>query len=205
MLYNSCKKGKIFGRIGVLSMEYSEKVNLAIEFAAKAHDQQYRKGTKIPYITHPFMVGSLLQQTSCREEVMIAGYLHDTLEDTEVTELEIALLFGKDVLALVKGVSEPDKTLSWEKRKQQTITFLSKEASLEMCMIACADKFHNIKSIEIDFAIEKEAVWARFKRGKVQQGWYYRELVKVFKQRIPDFPLTALFVSAVDGVFAGEA
>ncbi len=60
-------------------------IEKAIIFAAKAHRNQTRKGTDIPYITHPFAVGMYLQKANCSEEVIAAGILHDTLEDTETT------------------------------------------------------------------------------------------------------------------------
>ena len=66
-------------------------INLALEVAARAHDGQFRKGTDIPYITHPFAVGILLLKSGCSEEVVMAGLLHDTLEDTSLTVEEIRL------------------------------------------------------------------------------------------------------------------
>jgi (p)ppGpp synthase/HD superfamily hydrolase len=57
----------------------------AIEFAAKAHAGQYRKGTKIPYICHPMNVCQILASLKCSPEVMAAGILHDVLEDTRIT------------------------------------------------------------------------------------------------------------------------
>ena len=96
-------------------------VEKAIVFAAKAHDHQKRKGTDIPYITHPFAVGMLLQKEKCSEEVIVAGILHDTLEDTETTFEDLTEMFGLRVANLVQAASEKDKSLPWEVRKQQTI------------------------------------------------------------------------------------
>ena len=56
-------------------------IDLAIEVAIKAHQNQVRKGTDIPYITHPLAVGIILAKAGCSDEVIIAGILHDTLED----------------------------------------------------------------------------------------------------------------------------
>jgi (p)ppGpp synthase/HD superfamily hydrolase len=78
-----------------------------IEFATLAHSGQYRKGTKIPYIVHPLAVGQILIEHGCSVQVVIAGILHDTLEDTRVTIGEINDLFGKEVADLVQAVSEP--------------------------------------------------------------------------------------------------
>lgn len=152
-------------------------IDQAIEFAAKAHRGQKRKGTKIPYISHPFAVGMILQQAGCEEEVVIAGILHDTLEDTKATEEELLALFGAAVLDIVKGCSEPDKGASWEERKQHTLDFL-KDAPLTIRLVACADKLHNIRSIKSDLAKLGEEAWTRFKRGSESQRWYYTGLVE---------------------------
>jgi len=60
-------------------------ISQAIEFAAGAHRGQYRKGSKIPYNIHPLNVGKILIEHGCFDEVVIAGILHDTVEDTPVT------------------------------------------------------------------------------------------------------------------------
>jgi (p)ppGpp synthase/HD superfamily hydrolase len=107
------------------------RIDEAIEFASLAHKSQFRKGTDIPYISHPFGVAMLLQQAKCEEEVILAGLLHDTLEDTDTTEEDIRSRFGPTVLELVIAASEPDKSASWEERKQHTLEFL-KHAKLEV-------------------------------------------------------------------------
>nr|WP_316046713.1 HD domain-containing protein [Planococcus glaciei] len=97
-------------------------IELAIGFAAFKHTGQVRKGTSIPYISHPFAVGMMLQQAGESEEVIAAGILHDTLEDTATTEEEIRTVFGEQVLLLVKAASEPDKSRPWEDRKRHTVS-----------------------------------------------------------------------------------
>ena len=77
-------------------MAETKKIHDAIIFAAKAHEGQRRKGTDIPYITHPFEVAQILMEAGCDETLIIAGLLHDTLEDTEV------YLFGWLVYILLK-------------------------------------------------------------------------------------------------------
>lgn len=151
-------------------------IDQAIEFAAHAHRTQKRKGTKIPYISHPYAVGMILQQAGCKEEEIAAGILHDTLEDTKTTEDDLLTLFGTAVLEIVKGCSEPDKGASWEERKQHTLNYL-KEAPISVRQVACADKLHNIRSIKRDLAKFGEEAWTRFKRGSESQRWYYTGLV----------------------------
>jgi (p)ppGpp synthase/HD superfamily hydrolase len=80
-------------------------IKKAIRYAIKAHASQMRKGTDFPYIEHPIHVDVLLQQIGASEEVVVSGILHDTLEDTLVTEADILTEFGETVLSLIKGAS----------------------------------------------------------------------------------------------------
>jgi (p)ppGpp synthase/HD superfamily hydrolase len=152
-------------------------IEVAIEFAAIAHSSQFRKGTDIPYISHPYGVGLILQRAGCQEEEIIAGILHDTLEDTDVTEEDILKEFGETVLMIVKGCSEPDKEASWEERKEHTLEYL-KQAPLSIRQVSCADKLHNLRSIKRDLVDRGESAWERFKRGREQQKWYYTGVVE---------------------------
>ncbi|MCM3666236.1 HD domain-containing protein [Mesobacillus subterraneus] len=153
-----------------------DKIYKALEIAAMAHEGQYRKNTKIPYIAHPVAVGMILQKAGYSEEMVAAGILHDTIEDTELTIADIEREFGTEIAAIVAGCSEPDKSLFWEERKEHTIEFL-KTAPVEIRVVACADKLHNVKSIRTDEEQNGDTVWTRFRRGKVQQEWYYRNVI----------------------------
>ncbi|MFP7299001.1 HD domain-containing protein [Neobacillus niacini] len=175
------------------------KLDQAIEFTAKAHRSQYRKGTDIPYISHPYGVGMILMKANCKEEVIIAGILHDTLEDTETTEQEILDLFGPEVLMIVQGCTEPNKDESWEVRKKHTHEFL-KGAALSIREAACADKIHNLRSIKVDLQTMGEKAWDKFKRGREQQKWYYTGIVESLGHS-GNFPLLAVLRTEVEEVF----
>jgi (p)ppGpp synthase/HD superfamily hydrolase len=149
----------------------SEQHQKAIEFAAMAHAGQMRKKTTIPYISHPYIVATILQQQGCDEHVVIAGVLHDTVEDTPTTIEEIRREFGAPVADIVAAVTEPSKSLSWEYRKNYMIDSI-KTASPEVKFVVCADKLHNLSSIKKAFAEIGDAVWDRFKRGYEAQKWY---------------------------------
>jgi len=165
----------------------------AIEVAVKAHSNQVRKGTDIPYISHPFAAGMILSQAGCSEEVIAAGILHDTIEDTPVTLDLIREKFGEKVASLVKACSEPDKSLSWEERKKHTIEFL-RTAPLDVRLVACADKLHNIRCIADDYRRIGDKIWQRFKRGKDKQEWYYRSLAEVLGDQIDNQEKIAIFL-----------
>ncbi|MEH7299677.1 HD domain-containing protein [Neobacillus drentensis] len=152
-------------------------IEIALKTAAKVHEKQYRKGTDIPYITHPVAVGMILMKAGYSEELVAAGILHDTVEDTELSLQDIEQLFGRNIAQIVEGCSEPDKSLSWEDRKKHTIEYL-KSAPEEIRVVACADKLHNIRSIASDIEQFGEQVWGRFKRGKEQQEWYYTHVIE---------------------------
>ena len=94
----------------------------AKNFAIDAHDGQRRKSDKSkPMIIHPINVANILNEYGFDENVVAAGYLHDTVEDTKVTLDDLKNSFGEDIASLVEGASEPDKSLSWEERKKHTI------------------------------------------------------------------------------------
>lgn len=175
-------------------------VNKAIIFAAKAHEGQYRKSTNIPYITHPFAVGMLLQQVKCSEEVIAAGILHDTIEDTDVTYEELVEHFGEAIAQLVQAASEHDKSLPWQERKQHTINAIP-YASTEEIQIITADKLHNLQSIRTDLEVHGEDVWQRFNRGKQDQHWYYSSIVKALHLRRKECRLIGQLKKEVQAVF----
>jgi (p)ppGpp synthase/HD superfamily hydrolase len=149
-------------------------INEAILFATKKHDGQFRKGTNIPYITHPLKVMKILTDNQCSENVIIAGILHDTLEDTSATSDEIRTLFGDNVLAIVSSETE-DKSKSWKERKANTISHL-KTASLEIKLVCCADKLANLRDMVDDYANIGEILWQRFNAPKTDIAWYYNSI-----------------------------
>lgn len=157
---------------------YSSRFDDALTFSARAHGRQVRKGTDVPYVTHPVHVAWILERHGFDEDVVIAGLLHDLLEDTLVTSEEIGQRFGTRVAAIVNGCSEPDHEYGWwEDRKAHTIEFL-RTASADVRAVACADKLHNLSTIRDALATHGEHVWRRFHRGREDQGWYYRGLVR---------------------------
>ncbi len=181
-----------------------QRLNQALIFAARAHDGQQRKGTDIPYIIHPVMLAMRLLTMDCAENVVIAALLHDTVEDTAITLEDISREFGAEVAEVVAAASEPEhSTARWETRKQHTIDFL-RDAPLPVKLLACADKLHNIQSMQSDFARQGERVWERFARGREKQAWYYRRLAKNLPAGValPEMhPIFAEFAEAVDNLF----
>ncbi len=161
-------------------MGNENKIHKAIELAAVFHKSQLRKGTNIPYIAHPFEVAQMLTAAKCRSEVIIAGLLHDTVEDTDLTLEAISMEFGEEVERFVKNCSE-DKSKSWKERKLHTVNFLSNCNDMEMLILSCADKTSNLRSIKEDYEKTGNDVWKRFKASKEQINWYYGKLNAIFE------------------------
>lgn len=181
-------------------------VDRAIEFAAKLHRDQNRKGSSTPYITHPYAAGMILARAGYSEELIAAAILHDTTEDTNVTLEDIRTEFGGRVADIVEGCSEPDKKLSWEKRKQHTLDYL-RTAPIDVRLVAGADKLHNISTIAEDYRVHGDAIWERFNRGKDQQARYYRGLVESLFHGLDESSLPEFFhqfKKEVEGVFGAE-
>lgn len=155
------------------------RIQEAIIFATLKHEGQKRKGTEIPYIVHPMEVMQILTALNCDENVIIAGILHDTLEDTDATPDEIRQLFGADVLAIVLTESE-DKSKTWKERKQATIDRV-KTDSAETKIVCFADKLSNVRSMARDKRAIGAELWKRFNSDKESIAWYYRGIADGLK------------------------
>ena len=150
----------------------------AIDYANKMHAGTCRKGTDMPYIVHPLEVMHNLYLMKASKALMVAGVLHDVVEDTDVTIADIEKEFGKEIAELVNSHTEQNKELPWEKRK--TIAMEEeRELSKEKQMLALADKLSNIRAMNRDFQVYGEKLWERFNRGKDKQSWYYHSSANV--------------------------
>lgn len=168
---------------------YSDVINHALAFAAKHHDRQVRKGTKLPYLTHPANVAVILSRYGSSNETVVAGILHDVIEDCvrdgytrEMLEQRIGDKFGPRVLETVLAVTyrrndDDGVELSSEDRKADYLERLS-EANEEARWVCAADKVHNASSIVSDLrrTVDPETVWSRFGGGKAATARWYREV-----------------------------
>lgn len=165
-----------------IALGYNSQIIKALYFAALAHDGQTRKETDIPYIVHPVEVAMILQENNLNENIIIAGLLHDILEDTNRTHEDIIKNFGEDILKLVIGASEEIEgrdDRDWQERKKHTIHTLE-NAPHDVKLISCADKLSNIRSMLRDYEIEGkgEDLWNRFTvKDPEKHKWYYEGLV----------------------------
>jgi predicted adenylyl cyclase CyaB len=163
----------------------TERITDAFSFAVKAHKDQVRKGTQIPYIEHPLRVAKILIDLRCPEDVVIAALLHDTVEHAIVNIDDIRIYFGENVASLVERVSEPDKSAPWEDREQHTIVRL-KNAPEDALLIACADKLENLMEMRATNQSVGADLWKQFYGPKEKQESHYRSLAEVFTKRMTD-------------------
>lgn len=136
--------------------EYNSKyddpsVAKAFSFAVKLHDGQFRKSGE-PYIIHPIAVSKILASFGMDKATVIAGLLHDAVEDTEYTEEQLAEDFGEEVALLVDGVTKLGNIKYDSKEKMQAENFkkmfLAMSKDIRVLIIKLADRLHNMRTIE---------------------------------------------------------
>jgi len=128
----------------------------AIDFATKAHEGQLRKSGE-PYVTHPLAVADTLIEWGMDIDTVLAGVLHDTVEDTETTLKDIENLFGGDVAFLVDGVTKVSQARAGMRNLEsylpQTTDNLSKlliavGQDVRVIIIKLADRLHNLSTLQ---------------------------------------------------------
>ncbi len=151
----------------------------AFEFARRVHNGQLRKGTTIPYITHPLAVCALALTFGATEDEAIAALLHDTAEDGggETVLGDVRKAFGPEVETIVRACSDsltvnPEQKAPWHERKLHHLEGLASSVR-SVRLVAASDKLHNLQSILTDLQTEGPNLWNRFKAGPKDQLWYY--------------------------------
>jgi len=160
-------------------------IDRAIEVAAKAHRNHFRKNPEIPFIAHPVSVGLILMREGYPDYLVAAAILHDTVEDTEMTIEEVRDEFGDQIGDVVAGVSVPDEVEPWEESKKHTHDLI-RNASADVRLVENADKLHNLMNLARDLEVDGEEVWTRFARGKEKIAWHYRECASILLERADD-------------------
>lgn len=169
----------------------------ALEYAAKLHADQKRKGSQVPYISHLYGVSALVISFGGDEDAAIAGLLHDGPEDQGGIETlnEIREKFGEVVADIVQRCSDSliDKRKgevkeAWVPRKSRYINHVatSDASKRDYHLVTACDKLHNLLSIVRDYRVVGTDFWKTFKREKTL--WYYREMIGAFTQAnlLPD-------------------
>ena len=181
-------------------------IDEAILFAAKAHQNEIRKGNGQTYIFHPVEVLSLVSLMSKDDEVLCAAVLHDTVEDTDVTIEEIKETFGSRVADLVSYESEDkrdniNKEQTWKERKRETIDLMAKSKDIGAKMVCLADKVSNLRSLHLGLLDKGEDFWQVFNmKDPLMHYWYHDELRRVLSD-LCDYSVYKEYCFLIDTIF----
>lgn len=177
-----------------------EKLNEAIKFATDCHAGQTRKFSNAPYILHPLEVAAIIGSISTDEDLIIAGLLHDTMEDCHVEARLIKEKFGSRVAALVQSESEdklsnrpPQDT--WVQRKEESLLLLEHTKSLEVKILWLADKLSNMRSFYREHLKNGDEIWkALNQKDPKLHAWYYKTIASL----VTELSHTAAYAEYVD-------
>ena len=181
---------------------YSDRINHALAFAAKHHDRQVRKGTRLPYLTHPANVAIILARYGQDELTVVSGILHDVVEDCvsdgytrDMLTQRIGDKFGPEALDTILAVThrqtdEEGVELSSEERKDDYLARLA-AAPPRARWVCAADKIHNGSSILADLnrTMDPDTVWSRFNAGRTGTVRWYRRVYERLREVGFDEPI----------------
>lgn len=186
-------------------------MNIADEaaiFAVKAHSGQKRKTGNIPYILHPMEVAAVIGTMTDDENVIAAGFLHDTVEDCSVNIETIRELFGDVVCRLVKSETEDKRSdlppgETWFIRKKESLEEL-RYADEKVKILWLADKLSNMRSFSRMYRDEGTDMWRHFnQKDPVKQEWYYRTVGEYLRE-FEHTPAYREYMMLTDMIFGGN-
>lgn len=187
----------------------------AREVAERAHAGQFRKGTRVPYVTHTVAVAEIVSRYTDDEDVVIAALFHDILEDVPsrvYSERRMLDEFGPRVVGLVKAVSEDkradDETeRPWRERKLSYMEHVRSEDDPCAMLICAADKIHNSSTMLSDYGTIGDGLWDRFNASKEDELWYYESMLAILSGKdLPEGLIGRLAhnVSGLEKIVKGE-
>ncbi|SNR62855.1 GTP pyrophosphokinase [Humidesulfovibrio mexicanus] len=138
-----------------------EIIQKAYIFAAEAHAGQTRLSGE-PYLSHPMSVAKVLADMQLDEATVVAGLLHDTVEDTKATIDEIEELFGEEVADIVDGVTKISKIQFESKAVAQAENIrkmiLAMAEDIRVLMVKLADRLHNMRTLDFQNSVKQRLI-----------------------------------------------
>lgn len=180
---------------------FSPRYDAALALAARAHQNQVRKGSNIPYIAHVMHVSVILIRHGFSENVAIAGLLHDVVEDADVSIEAIAAMFGDEIAGLVASVTEIKRVdgveLPWSERKSYKLEQL-RAGGAHVAALKAADAIHNARSTSADLRRAGNDVWQRFNAGPVALMQYYTSILDGAREKLGSHPIVIELADAMN-------
>lgn len=166
------------------------KLEKAIIYATEKFEGLTRKITGYPHILHSLEVAQILTSMTSDMDLITAGVLHDIVEDTDGTLLEIEEQFGHRVAELVASETEArtsgeNKESTWLSRKQQSIDYLRNTHDNDVRMLWLADKLSNIRSIADCYSEKGDEMWEAFnQKDPDMHRWYYVTIAEILEMHL---------------------
>jgi guanosine-3',5'-bis(diphosphate) 3'-pyrophosphohydrolase len=149
-MHSTTVRSKAEKLLGLFEGDERDKVAKAINFIEEKHSNQVRASGE-PYITHPIEVALTLAQMGLDINTVVAGLLHDVLEDTQTTYQELEEKFGKQVASIVQGVTKLGKLefrdIQEQKAENYRKLILATARDLRVILVKLADRLHNMKTL----------------------------------------------------------
>ena len=181
----------------------------AVIYATEKHEGMIRKMRGIPYMLHPMEVAQIISGMTDDLEVISAGLLHDTVEDTDATLEEIRELFGDRIADLVEAETEDklpgiDPALTWKRRKEESLLKLKNTTDIGVKMLWLADKLANMRSIANTVAERGDSVWQIFhQKDPKLQLWYYKTVAEYLEMDLNKTGAYKEFIRHINSVWPG--
>lgn len=173
-------------------MIFTPRISDAIKLASHLHRNQTRKDKQnTPYVSHLFSVATILSSVTDDEDILIAGLLHDSLEDVpQYTYAMLASDCGERVANIVAHVTEPldankmdNEQLPWLPRKEKYLEIL-REGGRESAMVSAADKIHNTESFITDTRLYGDAFLSRFGSSLRNKLWFHEQVLLIVTEKL---------------------
>jgi (p)ppGpp synthase/HD superfamily hydrolase len=188
-------------------MIFTPRLDEAIKLASRLHREQTRSDNeRTPYVSHLVAVAAILSSVTDDEDIIIAGLMHDSLEDVpHYTYDSLVADCGARVADIVTHVTEPldankdvSDQLPWLTRKEAYLAVL-RSGGVESAMVSSADKIHNTESFIRDIQKEDGVFASRFSSSARNRLWFHEQSLAIVTEKLGGFhALVCMFRESTD-------